>query len=601
MPAHPSSFFRPALLAPGLFAVALLLAFAPHARAVSGASAPTPAAPKITEQPASVTLYQGETLTLRVTAEGYTSPGFQWRKNGQNLPGATGDTFTVANAQPADSGHYEVVASNKVGRVTSESAQVLVVASHLPLVLRAPFSQAVPLGGTARFELIAAGSPFPAYQWRKDGRPLPGATHAVLEISPVQASDEGAYDVLLTNTRGSVLSPAATLSMLGNSAPATPASPAGPATSGPAPSPAIGASPAVSPAAPGPTAPGTPVTFSVPARGADSTFQWQRHGRPLPGATDRTLTLPAVTAADMGCYSVVIRDAAGTTESDYSILTVAVPGDSRLVNLSTRGYVPVGGSLTPGFSWGGPAPKNLLIRAVGPTLARFGVGGTLAHPRLALTPVGAPAPVATNDGWSFAPDRAALAAVTAATGAFPLDPDSADSALLATLAPDAPRNHTVSITSSDTDAAGTTLAEIYDADPGTSPSRLTAVSVLGLTGPGDRALTAGFTLSGPAPRRLLLRAVGPGLAWFGVTETLPNPRLLLHTAGLTRPIASNDDWTDTPDLAAAHASAGAFALTRGSRDSALVVTLPPGNYTVSVDDATAAPGRALVEIYVLED
>jgi hypothetical protein len=106
-------------------------------------------------------------------------------------------------------------------------------------------------------------------------------------------------------------------------------------------------------------------------------------------------------------------------------------------------------------------------------------------------------------------------------------------------------------------------------------------------------LIVGFVISGPRPQTVLLRAIGPSLAAFGVTGALADPRLELF-AGQDHLLA-NDDWGGSATLAAVAAQSGAFALAAGSRDAALVATLAPGSYTAQVSGA--ATGIALIEIY----
>ena len=110
-------------------------------------------------------------------------------------------------------------------------------------------------------------------------------------------------------------------------------------------------------------------------------------------------------------------------------------------------------------------------------------------------------------------------------------------------------------------------------------------------------LTAGFVIGGGSPLKVLVRAVGPGLAFFGVPGTVVDPQLILFNATSTK-IAENNDWGGTPELTAAFASVGAFALPAAtSKDAALLVTLPPGNYTAQASGVNATTGVALVEVY----
>jgi hypothetical protein len=164
-----------------------------------------------------------------------------------------------------------------------------------------------------------------------------------------------------------------------------------------------------------------------------------------------------------------------------------------------------------------------------------------------------------------------------------------------------PRAYTVRLSPGRSTMAGIALAEIYDADVPTSAAQLVNVSTLGFVGAGENVLTAGFVISGNAPKRLLIRAVGPGLAQFGVGDALGDPQLALVRPGEAEPLAMNDNWPDVAALRQAFSSAGAFSLGTGSNDAALLVTLDPGAYTVVVSSVTASiTGQALVEIYDLD-
>lgn len=134
------------------------------------------------------------------------------------------------------------------------------------------------------------------------------------------------------------------------------------------------------------------------------------------------------------------------------------------------------------------------------------------------------------------------------------------------------------------------------------PAALTNLSTRAYLASRDDAIIAGFVVGGTGPKRLLVRAVGPTLGVFGLTGTLGNPRLAIVDQRGTV-LAENDDWstaTNAPELAATFPVAGAFGLAPGSRDAALIVSLPPGQYTAVVRTADATDrGVALVELYDL--
>jgi acetyl-CoA acetyltransferase len=123
---------------------------------------------------------------------------------------------------------------------------------------------------------------------------------------------------------------------------------------------------------------------------------------------------------------------------------------------------------------------------------------------------------------------------------------------------------------------------------------------LGFVGPAENALSAGFVIAGTGTKRLLVRAVGPGLAGLGVPGLLADPQLAVHALDAASALASNNDWAGTAELKAAATAAGAFTIPDAGRDAAVLVTLPPGTYSVLVTGVGNTTGNALVEIYDLD-
>jgi hypothetical protein len=110
-----------------------------------------------------------------------------------------------------------------------------------------------------------------------------------------------------------------------------------------------------------------------------------------------------------------------------------------------------------------------------------------------------------------------------------------------------------------------------------------------------------MTVAGEAPKRVLVRAVGPSLGAFGVAGFLARPILTLFQGD--RAVAQNGNWTTSADAAAitqAAVEVGAFPLAPGpggTADAALLISLMPGNYTAQVVGAEGGTGVALLEIY----
>ena len=344
---------------------------------------------------------------------------------------------------------------------------------------------------------------------------------------------------------------------------------------------------------------GTSATFSPSAAANEAiTYQWFRNGTALSGATEAGLTLANATAAHSGIYTVAATTAVGTTTSNGAALVVG-PATGRLANLSTRGEVRSGNEVMfAGFVLGGTAPHRVLLRAIGPGLTAFGLpaADVLTNPQLEL--YSGQTVIEANDDW--AAEAVAAAGITAAAsnvGAFALDPVSADAALVATLAPGP---YTARVSGTD-GGSGVAIVEVYDADTGATSARLTNISTRGYVATGNSIMIPGIVVHEPG-RRLLIRAIGPGLAFSGLTPLLPNPQLrVVDARGIE--VFRNTDWgstTTAPETVAAGHATGAFALPDGSKDAAVVVSLPAGNYTVLVSDEADGQGIALVEVYEME-
>ncbi len=177
--------------------------------------ATTASAPAITTQPLSQSVGAGVTVTFTAAASGTPTPAYQWNKNGTVISGATSATLTLTNVQSSSVGTYSVVATNSVGSATSSGAGLTIsgVASA-PAITTQPLSQAAFAGSAVTIAAAASGSPTPAYQWKKGGIIIPGATGATLNLTNVQLADAGSYALTATNASGSVTSSFARLVVL---------------------------------------------------------------------------------------------------------------------------------------------------------------------------------------------------------------------------------------------------------------------------------------------------------------------------------------------------------------------------------------------------
>jgi hypothetical protein len=337
---------------------------------------------------------------------------------------------------------------------------------------------------------------------------------------------------------------------------------------------------------------GGSATFAVAANGdAPVAYQWRTNQEPIAGATASSFTIADVQASDAGTYDVEVSN---PFSADVSFPTplVVLPGGapSRLTNVSVRGFSGTAGeALDIGFVMGGSGTESALVRAVGPTLADFGLNGLLADPQLSVYG-SASALVASNDNWG---GTQALTDAFAEAGAFALPSDSLDAALVANLQPGA---YSARVSGSG-GSTGVVLLEMYDLG-NSATSRFVNVSARGLAGTGSNLLTIGFSIEGGSSKTVLIRGIGPTLSAFSIAGALQDPELEVLDANQNR-MGSNAGWGGTITLQADFSSVGAFPLPATSADSAVVVTLPPGAYTAEVSSRSGSSGVALIEVYEL--
>jgi hypothetical protein len=265
----------------------------------------------------------------------------------------------------------------------------------------------------------------------------------------------------------------------------------------------------------------------------------------------------------------------------YDLKAAILPQPTVLGNISTRGLVrTVDQVLIGGFIVTGNDPKPVIVRALGPST---GVTGSLADPVLELHDSDETV-IASNDNWKSDQESAILS-----TGVAPTN--ELESAIVETLAPGA----YTAIVSGKNGATGVGLVEVYDLDL-TVDSKLANISTRGFVGTGDNVLIGGFIVLGDTSTSTLIRAIGPSLTALGVTGALQDPELELHDGNGTL-IVSNDDWmTDQESEIIATGAAPTE-----SAESAIVMTLAPGNYTAIVSGKSNTTGVGLVEVYQLDN
>ncbi|HEY2711309.1 MAG TPA: CocE/NonD family hydrolase [Chthoniobacterales bacterium] len=253
-----------------------------------------------------------------------------------------------------------------------------------------------------------------------------------------------------------------------------------------------------------------------------------------------------------------------------------------LVNVSTRTRVESGTSvMIGGFIITGETPKQVVLRALGPSLAASGLTSVLADPVLELYDSTGKL-VAQNDNSSSLP-----------ANTIPVDlkpSDGLESCIVATLSPGA----YTAVISGATGTSGIGLFELYDLDP--ASARIGNISTRGEVGTTSDVMIGGFIIGGDLPTKVIARALGPSLVQSGVSNALPDPVLELYNSEGSL-VFSNDDWRTAQET---QINATGIPPTN-DREAAIVATLSPGGYTALVHDANGASGIALVEVYNLED
>ena len=268
---------------------------------------------------------------------------------------------------------------------------------------------------------------------------------------------------------------------------------------------------------------------------------------------------------------------------------VAPPGPSTIPaaptrNISTRGNV-LGGEndLIAGFIVTGTESKRVALRAVGPSLSAAGVSGALKDPVLRLFN-SSQVQIAANDNWQSDPNAAEIQSLGLAPKA------TAESATIQSLAPG---SYTAIVSSKDS-STGTALVEAYDITP-TANSTLANISTRGSIGTDDNVLIGGFIVGGTGSAGVIIRALGPSLAAFGITSAISDTVLTVFDKNGSL-VMTNDNWPTDPNAATIQSS---HLAPSNPKESATYLQLAPGNFTAIVRGAGGATGTGLVEIYNL--
>jgi kumamolisin len=532
--------------------------------------------PQIVTQPVSQTINVGSNLILSVNANGSSALTYQWYFNGNIIKGANSFSYTINAAQVTNSGNYSVLIADSLGTVTSNVASINVLNSvTLPVITLQPLTQSLNQGSSLNLSISATGI-IQSYQWYFNGVAILGANSSSYTIVQANASNSGTYTCSISNSAGTVVSNPANITVI----------PLAPII-------------ILQPSSQSLTS-GASVILSVSGYGANITYQWYFNNIPISGATSSSYTINSFNTSAAGSYTVMLKNAGGSILSNPAILKI-VSNPGRLINLSVLAMEFSNAKpLTIGFVTGGAATsgaQNLLIRGVGPSLAAYSISNFIPDPMLTVfnsSSVG----VTSNDNWGTPSSNVSIiSAADTLTGAFPYTSTSSlDSALVASLSNGA---YTVQIATKNS-ATGYALAEVYDATSSgayslTNP-RLINISCLQQISSGS-SLTAGFVIGGSTTEQVLIRVVGPTLGSFGIAGYIPDPKLVVYNSASSI-VANNAGWGGNSAISAANSMTGAFQFSsNSSKDSAVIINLQPGSYTVQASSASGVAGVVLIEVY----
>ena len=281
--------------------------------------------------------------------------------------------------------------------------------------------------------------------------------------------------------------------------------------------------------------------------------------------------------------------------SDSNTTTGADTNSSRIKNISVRGYVGTGADvLIGGFVITGDKPKKVLVRALGPSLANFGVTGALENPFVYVVNTATGQQVAVNTSWESPISTESIDPIKNDPIFKPGDPK--DAAMILTLDPG---EYTATV-ADEGGKTGVALIEVNEFDLEDS-SKIINISTRGFVGTGADVLIGGFVITGNKPKRVLVRALGPSLANFGVTGVLDNPFVYVVNTATGQQVAVNTSWESPISTESVDSISNNAVFKPGdAKDAAMIITLDPGEYTATVADEGGKTGVALIEVNEFE-
>ncbi len=492
------------------------------------------------------------------------------------VPATAGGTAHATTASKTGMTPQTVTAIALAGDVVRYDLNLNAATNVAPTIITQPQSLAVKQGGSATFTVAATGTAPLAYQWRRNGAGIAGATLSSYTKNNVQTSDAGSYSVVVTNLAGSATSSNATLTVI---VPPTiitqPLSQTVTETAN--------------------------VTFTVAASGtAPFAYQWRFNGVNVAGATLSSYTKNNVQLADAGSYSAVVTNLAGSATSANAILTVqALPTPPAIITPPISQTANQGGSATFTVTASGSAPLAYQWRWFGTNLAGA-TGTSLTLANLATNQSGPYTVVVTN----------AYGAITSAVATLTVTPtlEVGGLAVLWNLAPGS-RPYLTTTVGGPPDERGmaynpltrrvivvqrsTTTAYVLDGDTGAD---LWTLNTTGVTG--GYTSTYYLLMVGVAEDGVVYAG---NMTLHGNTTSFKLYRWANDSAGTVPTVAYSGDpgagqdlrWGDTLDVRGAGASTQIIIGSLNTSHFAVLTTANGTNFTSKLVTLTDAPGGAV--------
>jgi CSLREA domain-containing protein len=313
---------------------------------------------------------------------------------------------------------------------------------------------------------------------------------------------------------------------------------------------------------------------------------------PTPTPTATPTATPVATATATATPAAT-PTATATATATATPTATPTPTPGLVGNVSTR--LPVGtgdNALIEGFIVQGPAGsvKKILVRAIGPSLIPFGVADAVANPTLEIFDANN-TKIASNDNWKTTQQGGIITGDQFAeiNGSGVAPSNDLESAIVANLTPG---SYTAVVRGAN-NGVGTGVVDAFDLSAA-STAKLANVATRGLIQPGDKLMIGGFIVQNGSVR-VVVSALGPSLAAFGITNALPDTTLQLRDQNGVI-VRENDDWMSDQK---ADLEATGLQPTN-NLEAALVQTIPPGQYTAQVRGKPEATGTGVVQVFFLQ-